>query len=198
MLFKGKPTRGLSDESSDEEIPADKILKARAFYRAASTIPFPREIPPTDLQDIMNNLHDAYKHDPEWALLFTAMVSDNTLEDEPNAPPLYVANPVDDEAVPPWEFYYTNLMFFGEGVERGDSSLVQGCNCRGSCKTNSKCACLLRQRQLYPEWKGFQYGTDGRLHDSDYPVVECNANCTCDADCCNRVRLLSDSDRLND
>lgn len=100
-------------------------------------------------------------------------------------------NNFDDEATPPWEFYYTSKVYYGAGVKRGDSTKVAGCTCRGGCKpSSSSCSCVLQQCKYYPEHRGFQYKADGTVVDPDYPVFECNANCSCGEECQNRVRRL--------
>jgi len=120
--------------------------------------------------------------------LYEAMILENTIDDEPDAPPIEIHNNVDDIAAPPWEFYYTNYMWHGEGVPAPDVKDLVGCSCRGGCSPKSKsCACLKKQSALYKEMD-FIYDKHGKLRKRDgYPIYECNALCACGDECRNRV-----------
>ena len=116
----------------------------------------------------------------------------NTHLDELDAPRIDVRNDVDDEVQLPSDFFYTNEMrYCGDNVMHGELDKKDGCDCEGSCETNSKCRCLLRQRRYNPEREDFAYMKDGKLVNSDYPVFECNSMCGCGAECRNRVSVLS-------
>ncbi|PPR04494.1 hypothetical protein CVT24_013103, partial [Panaeolus cyanescens] len=76
---------------------------------------------PRYARDLPHKLQDHINAMSEHTQLFTGMrqileatIQENTSEDEPLAPPITIINNVDDEATPPWEFYYTNLMWHGE------------------------------------------------------------------------------------
>ncbi|KZV86722.1 SET domain-containing protein [Exidia glandulosa HHB12029] len=122
---------------------------------------------------------------------FEQMICANTLNSEPYAPPVTVANPVDDEPCPPWEFLYTNDLKYGKHVRRGKPENLKGCNCIGGCKPGSTtCACLHRQKQYFGLFginKEFNYDENGRYVNDEFPIFECNDACGCDEDCMNRV-----------
>ncbi|EJD35572.1 SET domain-containing protein [Auricularia subglabra TFB-10046 SS5] len=125
--------------------------------------------------------------------LFEHVMSVNTMHDEPDAPPITVDNKINDDPCPPWEFYYTNKLFYGQNVKRGDSAKLKGCDCVGGCRPDSKtCSCLRRQHR-YLRLHGespplqFNYDQNGRVIYLDYPIFECNDACGCDESCMNRV-----------
>jgi histone-lysine N-methyltransferase SUV39H len=124
--------------------------------------------------------------------MFEDMITKNTVEDEPNAPCVRVINAIDDEPSPPWEFYYSNKVFYEPGLLPPNKDELVSCNCIGGCRPDSKtCACLKKQNKAWDKddsWEsGFAYGPDGAIRGHGIPVFECNENCLCDADCCNRV-----------
>jgi histone-lysine N-methyltransferase SUV39H len=121
--------------------------------------------------------------------LFEAMVLENTVDDEPDAPPIELQNDVDEEPTPPWEFYYTNKMWHGEGVPPPDVKNLISCSCKGVCDPRSKtCACLMNQRNVAADpYLEFAYDKAGRLKIPGYPVFECNDLCGCGDECRNRV-----------
>lgn len=61
-------------------MPTDKHAKDMAFYEAAKGIPSPAELPPTNVPDLMNNLHEVYKHDKRWQRFFQVMIPDHTVD----------------------------------------------------------------------------------------------------------------------
>ncbi|KAI8993916.1 SET domain-containing protein, partial [Trametes punicea] len=145
---------------------------------------------PHDLHDRLNSLSLAARRAGNMqVLVFEAEIRANTAEDEPDAPPVYIINEVDDEPTPPLEFYYSNLMWHGEGVPKPDLENLQGCDCIGPCDPASKtCACVKRQRKYWDGGSsGFIYDRKGKLRAHEYPIFECNMNCSCSEDCPNRV-----------
>ncbi|CDO69199.1 hypothetical protein BN946_scf185042.g101 [Trametes cinnabarina] len=148
---------------------------------------------PHDLHDRLNSLSLAARQAGSMqVLVFEAEIQANTAQDEPDAPPIYIVNEVDDEPTPPLEFYYSNLMWHGEGVPKPDHDNLQGCDCVGPCDPTSKtCACVQRQRKYWDGGSsGFIYDRKGKLRQHEYPIFECNMNCSCSEDCMNRVVQL--------
>lgn len=116
------------------------------------------------------------------------MIEENTAEDEPRAPKVQIIGRKNGPVTPPWEFYYTNRIVYGEGVPRSDKKLLQGCDCVGPCDPKSKtCACVQRQiAWTGGDSKGFLYKKEKLLYPY-YPVFECNDACECSEECMNRV-----------
>lgn len=116
--------------------------------------------------------------------------------EDPDAHPIGVHNTIkgDEEACPPFEFIYTNEMYYDKEIGGPDHTNLKGCDCVGSCDPTSKtCSCLARQEYwtAYPDdhrFNGFAYREDGTLKDRSFPVFECNWKCGCDESCINRVR----------
>jgi histone-lysine N-methyltransferase SUV39H len=144
---------------------------------------------PHTLQDHMNALDPYWRSMPMNRTIFEAAISENTMHDEPDAPPIRILNDIDDEPTPPWEFYYTNEMWHGEGVPGPDIANLPSCDCEGSCDPRSKtCACLKRQQAFTLEFTpDFAYDRRGRLKQNDIPIFECNDLCGCGDECRNRV-----------
>lgn len=155
---------------------------------------------PHELQDHVNALPQSFRHSAQARLLFEAMI-DEAMDDDLNAPPISVINDVTDEGAPPWEFVYTNQMWYGEGVPPPDIKNLKSCGCVGRCDPKSKtCSCAKRQHLGLKEyiedstipktWNGapFVYDNKGCLQWFGVPIFECNAFCGCDEDCPNRVR----------
>ncbi|KAJ7083652.1 hypothetical protein B0H15DRAFT_784784 [Mycena belliarum] len=149
-------------------------------------------------KDLASSLHDYINASDEYfrgslhmRQVFESTILENTAEDEPDAPPIEVVNDVDAEPSPPWEFYYTNKIWLGEGIDPPDVTQLVGCDCKGKCDPKSTtCACLLRQKPFVETvWApGFAYDHKGRLRTPGAPIFECNAMCACDDDeCKNRV-----------
>ncbi|KAH9892737.1 hypothetical protein C8Q73DRAFT_649479 [Cubamyces lactineus] len=145
---------------------------------------------PHDLHDRLNSLSlSARLAGDMQVLIFEAEIRANTADDEPYAPPIHIVNEVDDEPTPPLEFYYSNLMWHGEGVPKPDHDNLEGCDCIGPCDPLSKtCSCVKRQRKYWDgPGGGFIYDKKGKLRAHEYPIFECNMNCACSEDCPNRV-----------
>ena len=147
---------------------------------------------PHALQDHINSMSEYTQMMQGMRDLFKATILENTVEDEPDAPPIEIWNSVDTQSTPPWEFYYTNNMWLGEGVPPPDIKTLLSCACKGGCNPKSKtCACLIRQREAAgdPQLE-FAYDKNGRLKIPGYPIFECNDLCGCSDECRNRVSPL--------
>ena len=144
---------------------------------------------PHIFQDYVNDAPMYLRALPEMRRVFEAMIMENTVQDEPDAPKIEVQNEVDDEPTPPWEFYYSNEMWLGEGVPRPDIDNLVRCTCKGGCNPKSKtCACLKRQRDACQDPNlEFAYDKTGKLKIPGYPIFECNDLCGCGDECRNRV-----------
>lgn len=169
---------------------AQRLLPPK--YRLAKDLPH-------ELQDRVNALPQSYRNSPQATVLFEAMI-DEAMDDELGAPPISVINEVTDEGAPPWEFVYTNQMWYGEGVPSPDIKNLKSCGCVGRCDPKSKmCGCAKRQRHqlkryitdntIPDTWNGvpFMYDSKGSLQFFGMPIFECNDFCGCDEDCPNRV-----------
>ncbi|KAJ7792382.1 SET domain-containing protein [Mycena olivaceomarginata] len=137
-------------------------------------------------RDLVSKLHDyIHSFDPSFRMLPHMR---HVFE---NAPWIEILNDVDDEPAPPWEFYYSNKLWVGEGIEPSDMSKLVGCDCIGRCDPKSKtCSCLLRQKEYSTGYfdNGFAYDNRGRVKTHGVPIFECNSLCACDNDeCKNRV-----------
>lgn len=149
---------------------------------------------PHNIQDHMNTLPPAMRRNPELQReIFKQVMRSNTLEEEPDSPEIDIVNEVDDDPCPPFEFYYSNLMWHSDSVPMTRNSKLKGCDCYPVCTPDNKnCSCLKKQMQWYRDGQtGFNYDTRGRWRHRDYPVFECNDLCGCDEDCRNRVCYLS-------
>ncbi|KJA17689.1 hypothetical protein HYPSUDRAFT_146188 [Hypholoma sublateritium FD-334 SS-4] len=144
---------------------------------------------PHIFQDYVNDMPMYLRALPEMRRVFEAMIMENTVRDEPDAPKIEVQNDVDNEPTPPWEFYYSNEMWLGEGVPRPDIDNLVRCSCKGACNPKSKtCACLKRQRDACQDPNlEFAYDKTGKLKIPGYPIFECNDLCGCGDECRNRV-----------
>lgn len=146
------------------------------------------------IQDRINQMDPVYRQSDMARVVLESLIVKNTAKDEPSAPRIQVINNIDEEAAPPWEFNYSNSIYFGEGVSLPDYSKLQGCGCRGRCDPRSTtCLCVQRQKKQHPaEVGGFLYDKDGRLVDmaEGYPIFECNALCGCTDDCTNKVSYI--------
>ena len=145
---------------------------------------------PHALQDHINSMSEYTQRMEGMRNLFKAIILENTVEDEPDAPPIEVWNDVDTQSTPPWEFYYTNQMWLGEGVPPPDIKSLVSCTCKGGCNPKSKtCACLLRQKAAAGN-EEFAYDKSGKLKIPGYPIFECNDLCGCSEECRNRVSFF--------
>ena len=150
---------------------------------------------PKDLINEINDIPDWCRNPDLLRQIFEAAILQNTTEDEPEAPAIRIINEIDDEPTPPFEFYYTNRMYHGDGVPPPDYSDLQGCTCIGTCDPRSNtCACVRRHQEIYERQqtnhRGFIYDEKGRMCLPEYPIFECNDACGCTDDCMNRVRIL--------
>ncbi|KAJ6535936.1 hypothetical protein DFH09DRAFT_98051 [Mycena vulgaris] len=156
------------------------------------------QIPVYYAKDLVSLLHDYINASDEYSRgsphmrhVFESAIRENTGEDEPDAPWIEVVNDVDDEPTPPWEFFYTNKIWLGEGISPPDITKLVGCDCKGRCDPKSTtCTCLRRQNSFLTNFydHGFAYDNKGRLRTPGPPIFECNALCACDDDeCKNRV-----------
>lgn len=147
---------------------------------------------PTGILDFVNNLPDSIRKSVVFRQIFESVIAENTAQDEPDAPPIAVINEIDDEPTPPWEFYYSNKLWYHEDVPPPDYDKLVGCDCVGECDpTSTTCVCLRRQKNLWPDGVqsgvGFSYDEDGILKNWDETIVECNDLCRCTHKCRNRV-----------
>lgn len=147
---------------------------------------------PHALQDHINSMSEYTQRMDGMRQLFEATILENTVEDEPDAPPIEIRNSVDTQSTPPWEFYYTNHMWLGEGVPPPDIKNLVSCTCKGGCNPKSKtCACLMRQREAAGDpLLEFAYDKNGKLKIPGYPIFECNDLCGCSDECRNRVGFV--------
>jgi [histone H3]-lysine9 N-trimethyltransferase SUV39H len=155
---------------------------AKVYLRA-------KDLPHT-VQDYMNSIPPFMRRVPGLErTVFKAVIRSNTAESEPQAPEIDIVNQVDDEACPPFEFYYSNQMWHSDSVPPPDASKLEGCDCFPYCVPDAKkCSCYKRQKQYYDaSMSGFNYDKKGRLRYEEYPVFECNILCGCDDTCRNRV-----------
>ncbi|KAJ8590675.1 SET domain-containing protein [Rhizopogon salebrosus TDB-379] len=178
------------------------IVTWKSYADAQRRLPFKYNLAkdlPHELQDRVNALPSSYRNSAQARVLFEAMI-DEAMDDDLNAPPISVINDVTDEGAPPWEFVYTNQMWYGEGVPPPDTKNLKSCGCVGRCDPKSKtCSCAKRQhrhlktyiedRTIPKTWNGapFVYDGKGCLQWFGLPIFECNAFCGCDEDCPNRV-----------
>lgn len=154
--------------------------------------------------DEVNAMPEQYRNSDNVRDIFECLMRQNTYEDEPDAPPIMLQNEWDDQATPPWEFYYSNRVWLGKGVPDPNLAALEGCGCEGVCDPNSKtCACYKRNRRLpdleQEKYEGWPYEIDKKnkskpktlkLKSLVYPVFECNALCGCSDSCINRVRTV--------
>ncbi|KAF9781317.1 hypothetical protein BJ322DRAFT_1080401 [Thelephora terrestris] len=160
------------------------IIPSPAYHRFSDL--------PTALMDYINDIPDSIRKSIVFRQMFEAVIAENTAQDEPDAPPIVVINGIDDEPTPPWEFFYSNKLWYHEDVPPPDYNKLVGCDCVGECDpTSTTCACLRRQKNLWPDGAesgfGFSYGEDRMLKNWDETIVECNDLCQCTSKCRNRV-----------
>ena len=191
-----------SRSTSPDDVGAFRIrcstLGGFPAYRFESYRKDPKNFPsvnyaanlPSSIQDHINNQPEDVRMLGEIREVFEAMILENTADDERDAPPIVIQNGVDDEPTPPWEFWYSNKMWHGNGVPDPDVKNLKGCDCRGTCNPKNKsCACAQRQCQAMGDLKAteFAYDKSGRLKFPGFPIFECNNTCWCGPECTNRV-----------
>ncbi|KAF9653273.1 SET domain-containing protein [Thelephora ganbajun] len=147
---------------------------------------------PTGLLDYLNDLPDSIRKSLVFRQIFESVIAESTAQDEPGAPPIIVINEIDDEPTPPWEFFYSNKLWYHKDVPPPDYNKLVGCDCIGECNpTSTTCVCLRRQKNLWPDGMqsgfGFSYDENGILKNWDETIVECNDLCQCMGKCRNRV-----------
>jgi hypothetical protein len=177
-------SRALASTSSNTSI--NDLIPSPTYYQLSNL--------PTTLLDYINNIPDSIKKSLVFRRMFEAVIAENTAQDEPGAPPITVINEIDDEPTPPWEFFYSNKLWYHEDVPPPDYNKLVGCDCVGECNPESTtCACLRRQNNLWPDGIksgfGFSYDEDGMLKNWDETIVECNDLCQCSSKCRNRVSV---------
>lgn len=177
-------SRALASSSSETSIT--NLIPSPTYCRLSDL--------PSTLLDYVNNIPDSIRKSLVFRRIFEAAIAENTAEDEPDAPPITVINEIDDEPTPPWEFFYSNKLWYHEDVPPPDYDKLVGCNCVGECDPESEtCACLTRQTNLWPDGVqsgfGFSYDEDGMLKNWDETIVECNDLCQCTNKCRNRVSI---------
>ncbi|KAH7907546.1 hypothetical protein BJ138DRAFT_1014318 [Hygrophoropsis aurantiaca] len=152
------------------------------------------------LNDYINNFPAEFHQSEQARLIFEALIADAS-DNEPHAPAIEIFdNNIGLETTPPWEFVYTNELWYGEDVPPPDIKNLKSCGCIGKCDPRSRtCACVKRQQtflkpfaqdeQIPCTWEGanFLYDKKGKLQFHGYPIFECNEFCGCDDDCPNRV-----------
>ncbi|ESK91613.1 set domain-containing protein [Moniliophthora roreri MCA 2997] len=141
---------------------------------------------PHAFQDHINWLSPEYRNSRDMQHVFESIMVENTSE-EPQAPAIKLVNEVDYEPTPPWEFYYTNKMWNGEGVPAPTVEGLGSCDCVGACNPRT-CVCVARQQKWTHEYhEGFLYDDRGCVRQGGIPAFECNSLCGCDERCKNRV-----------
>ena len=188
VIYDSQISSGASNDAADGDYPYLTWRQAREAARSkAPSYRKARDLPHT-LQDHMNIIPAAYRATPMARIIFEAAMRESSIREEPHAPPIGIINEIDDEMTPPWEFHYTNEMWYGDGVPGPDTKNLQGCDCEGTCDPKSKtCHCLQKQLR-YSDGTGSVYDAKGRLREStNYPIWECNELCGCGDECYNRV-----------
>ena len=188
VVYNPQISIGTSNDAANGDSTYITWRQAREAARSkAPSYRKARDLPHT-LQDHMNIIPAAYRATPMARIIFEAAMRESSIKDEPHAPPIGIINEIDDETTPPWEFHYTNEMWYGEGVPGPDTKNLQGCDCEGTCDPKSKiCQCLQKQLE-YSDGTGSVYDTKGRLREStNFPIWECNELCGCGEGCYNRV-----------
>lgn len=147
--------------------------------------------------DLMRSMHSSTQSSKIAKDMFEAMIRKNTSTDEAKAPPIQVFNIVDNNgSTPPWEFIYSNEMWYGEDVPPPDNDDITGCDCEGPCDpSSSTCSCVKEQERWtnspdqMTHCPGFAYDSKECMRQEfhQWPVFECNWKCRCSEDCPNRV-----------
>ncbi|KAI0221973.1 hypothetical protein L0F63_007450, partial [Massospora cicadina] len=187
-----------TDQTSVEVYEVELLLARKgtgylieAFEETIDGLPEQPTVPcDPAIADILARVHKKALANLKW---LPKNISDFLLiVNEDLGPAISVVNIVDDQG-PPVDFVYIAKNLRGEGIPPIDPSLIMGCNCRGSCKLNSKkeCSCLLLSCGLMP------YDENGLLQlPLNYAIFECNMKCNCPPDCINRVTQRGRTVRL--
>ncbi|KAG9315523.1 hypothetical protein JVU11DRAFT_3139 [Chiua virens] len=154
---------------------------------------------PHSLQDHLKVLPEWFRNSEQGRKVFEAHIRE-AIAGQPDTPPIEIYdNNIGEEVTPAWEFYYTDEMWFAEGVSPPDVKGLESCDCVGRCDPKGNCACARRQfkwvkryvdeQLIPPTWPGspFVYDHKGALQRLECPIFECNRFCRCDDDCPNRV-----------
>lgn len=184
-----KPSGSLATSSRARQtsLLEQERLLGIPYFNPYHNLDRPSVVLPAGIPDHVNR---GKVHPKNHRMLFKEMIQHGS-KDEPHAPPIDIVNHVDKEPCPPFEFHWTNKMFYGKGVPRQDRNL-KGCECIGKCDpTSQACACVQRQEFYFNQMKlddfGFMYNESGSLRYHSVPVFECNAACGCPPECTNRV-----------
>ncbi|CAI7836105.1 unnamed protein product [Closterium sp. NIES-53] len=93
--------------------------------------------------------------------------------------PVPVTNCIDTPPTMPPAFEYVTERIMPTGLKLHGGA--HKCECKGACRSESKCACAKRNRD------GFPYVQGGRLVKARGIVMECGPSCGCGPACNNRV-----------
>ncbi|KAJ7600610.1 hypothetical protein C8J56DRAFT_766952, partial [Mycena floridula] len=139
----------------------------------------------TSLQDHINTMNSAARYHETLRSVLEACIH----AAEPHLPPITLENEVDHEPTPPWEWVYTNHMWYAEDVPPPSLDNITSCGCIGKCDPKNKnCKCVKRQEKWTKEYcSDFAYDKQGKLKQPLIPIFECNDRCRCDDDCRNRA-----------
>lgn len=220
--FRRRPVPVPDQDQTRDERSSERTYGGYRVLTFGSVVAEERERPPKyrlakdlphSLQDYMNTLPNRFRNSDVAREIFEAHIQ-HAMNNEPDAPSIEIFdNAIGDEVTPPWEFHYTNEMWYGERVPPPNVKGLESCGCVGRCDPKSgKCACAKRQLRwvqpyiegeiIPPTWPGspFAYDHKGLLQRLECPIFECNRFCACDEDCPNRVRAfcvyLNDADDI--
>ncbi|KAK9899006.1 SET domain-containing protein [Cystobasidium minutum MCA 4210] len=151
------------------------------------------EFPYKELELIRQSCENSHHMDSHNRARFESLINDQLAHEEPKAPRIRLVDPENDFSCPAFNFVYTNRLIYRDVPQ---PAKAPGCGCTDGCKPNDdSCKCLQRQKtwtKRFPQEaanfdKGFAYDEKGRLVlPEDIPIIECNSNCGCPADCMNR------------
>ncbi|KAJ3812108.1 hypothetical protein F5876DRAFT_25320, partial [Lentinula aff. lateritia] len=143
------------------------------------------------MHDYINSYAPQMRMYPQMRLVYEAMMRENTVDDEPDAPEIKIYSETSEDPTPPWEFYYTNHMLLSPALAPPSLLSLTSCSCpSGHCHLRkSSCPCwALQQSHTGPyDVSGFMYDASGLLKKPGLPVFECGSLCACSEECRNRV-----------
>ncbi|KAJ3575476.1 hypothetical protein NP233_g1070 [Leucocoprinus birnbaumii] len=109
------------------------------------------------------------------------------------AAPVYFINEVDDEEAPslaPGFQYIEKGYIYADGIEKPPQDFQIGCSC-DYCESPDACECQndseVAQKNGHKAYAYLDSGLFAFRTSRGAEVLECNANCSCKADCINRV-----------